>query len=90
MIDRPILGWVRQGDYTSCGGVVVGGSKSEFQGGRAYTFVGATIACRKRCSIAQGLSTCILSNGAAMVHHGHRTSAGCLLISSLNGVDGHI
>ncbi|WP_413456879.1 DUF6402 family protein [Herbaspirillum huttiense] len=56
--------------------------------GRAYTYQGASIACSKRCVIAEGLPTNVLPNGRPRVLHGMRSSQGCPLISTLNGTDG--
>lgn len=46
------------------------------------------MACDKNCVIAEGRPTSTLSNGAAQVVDGQKTSEGCALISTLNGIDG--
>jgi hypothetical protein len=49
-----ILGWIREGDLTACGGRVIEGDQRVKGRGRAYAFEGARIACEKGCVIAQG------------------------------------
>jgi uncharacterized Zn-binding protein involved in type VI secretion len=83
-----IRGWLRRDDSADCGGKVAEGSSCEFSGGIGYAFQGAHMACRKGCVIAEGYPMSLLSNGAAQVLDGQRTSGGCRLISTLNGVDG--
>jgi uncharacterized Zn-binding protein involved in type VI secretion len=46
------------------------------------------MSCNQGCVIAEGDPSSILSNGKAQVLDGQRTSGGCTLISTLNGVDG--
>jgi hypothetical protein len=46
------------------------------------------MACRKNCVIAEGHANVTLANGRSMVSHGQRTSGGCPLLSTLNGIDG--
>ncbi|BDT60487.1 hypothetical protein MasN3_39810 [Massilia varians] len=83
-----IRGWLRLSDAADCGGTVAEGSSCEFSGGIGYTFQGARMACPKGCVIAEGYPRSLLSNGAAQVLNGQKTSGGCRLISTLNGVDG--
>jgi uncharacterized Zn-binding protein involved in type VI secretion len=75
-------------DRADCGGTVAEGSSCDTSGGIGYTFHGARLSCNKNCTIAEGYSLSILSNGAAQVLDGQLTSGGCRLISTLNGVDG--
>lgn len=83
-----IRGWIRQGDVAACGASVIEGVQTCSSYGRAYTYQGASIACSKRCVIAEGLPTNVLPNGRPRVLHGMRSSQGCPLISTLNGTDG--
>lgn len=46
------------------------------------------MACHKNCVIAQAYPVFILPNGRTVPHHGHLTSNGCPLISTLNGTHG--
>jgi uncharacterized Zn-binding protein involved in type VI secretion len=85
-----IEGWIRIGDSSSCGGVVAEGCAADISWGKAHAFQGARMACRHNCRIAGASSLLTLSNGQAAVHHGQLTSAGCLLLSTLNGIDGRV
>ncbi|WP_426117413.1 PAAR domain-containing protein [Massilia sp. PWRC2] len=83
-----IIGWIRDGDKTACGGTVVEGDPTCSGYGRAYAFQGARIACRKNCVIADGFTRSTLSNGRSRVIHGMLTSGGCPCYSTLNDTDG--
>lgn len=83
-----IIGWIRYGDKTACGGTVVEGDQTCTSYGRAYAFQGARIACRKNCVIVEGFIRSTLTNGRAQVIHGMVTSGGCPLQSTLNDIDG--
>jgi uncharacterized Zn-binding protein involved in type VI secretion len=83
-----LRGWLRLGDQADCGGTVAEGSACDTSDGIGYTFQGARMSCRKHCTIADGYPQSILSNGAAQVLDGQKTSGDCRLISTLNGVDG--
>jgi uncharacterized Zn-binding protein involved in type VI secretion len=83
-----LRGWVRALDRADCGGTVAEGGPCDTSDGIEYTFQGARMSCRKNCTIADGYPESILSNGAAQVLDGQKTSGGCRLISTLNGVDG--
>lgn len=83
-----IIGWIRYGDKTACGGMVVEGDPTCTSYGRAYAFQGARVACRKNCVIAEGFICSTLSNGHAQVIHGMKTSGGCPCYSTLNDIDG--
>lgn len=85
-----LRGWVREADQADCGGKVAEGSACDISAGIGYAFQGARMACNKRCTIAEGHPYSILSNGAAYVLDGQKTTGGCRLISTLNGVDGVI
>jgi hypothetical protein len=47
------------------------------------------MACPQRCVIAEANDHFWLPNGCAVPHHGNRTSAGCPLHSTLNGISGY-
>jgi uncharacterized Zn-binding protein involved in type VI secretion len=83
-----IIGWIREGDRAACGGLVVEGDQSCISHGRPYSFQGAHLACKKKCSIAEGFVRCTLTNGRSAVIHGMKTSGGCPLLSTLNDIDG--
>lgn len=83
-----IIGWIRYGDKTACGGTVVEGDPTCTSYGRAYAFQGARIACRKNCVIVEGFIRSTLTNGRPQVIHGMTTSGGCPCYSTLNDIDG--
>lgn len=83
-----IIGWIREGDKAACGGTVVEGDLTCTSHGRAYSFQGAHMACRKNCVIAEGFIRSTLTNGRSQVIHGMVTSGGCPLQSTLNDIDG--
>jgi uncharacterized Zn-binding protein involved in type VI secretion len=83
-----LRGWVREADQADCGGTVAEGSACDISAGIGYAFQGARMACNRSCTIAEGHPSSILSNGAAQVLDGQRTTGGCRLISTLNRVDG--
>lgn len=83
-----ILGFIRVGDKTECGGTVVEGDETAVSHGRAYTFQGARVDCRKHCVIADGVARAVLTGGRPRVVHGMKTSGGCVCESTLNDVDG--
>ncbi len=83
-----IIGWVREGDATACGGRVAEGDQRVKSRGRAYAFQGARIACEKGCVIAEGYGRARLTNGQSRVLHGMRSTNGCPCYSTLNDVDG--
>ena len=83
-----IIGWIRYGDKTACGGTVVEGHPTCISHGRAYSFQGARVACRKNCVIVEGFIRSTLPNGRAQVIHGMTTSGGCPCYSTLNDIDG--
>jgi uncharacterized Zn-binding protein involved in type VI secretion len=82
-----IIGWVRQGDKTTCGGTVVEGEPSCTSDGIPYTYQGARIACQKNCVIVEGDASSTM-HGRPQVLHGMRTSEGCACLSTLNDIDG--
>lgn len=81
-------GWIRLGDKATCGGTVAECSSHDLSDGIGYAFHGARMSCNRNCVISEGYPSSILSNGKAQVLDGQRTSNGCALISTLNGVDG--
>lgn len=83
-----IIGWIRQDDKASCGGVVAEGSTTEKSHGKGYAFQGGAMRCDKGCTIVDGHAHARLENGKQRVTHGQSTSGGCALISTLNGIDG--
>lgn len=83
-----IVGWIREGDETGCGGKVVEGDAARTSHGKAYAFQGARVTCRKHCVIAEGYLLSTLTDGRPQVIHGMKTSGGCPCISTLNGIDG--
>jgi uncharacterized Zn-binding protein involved in type VI secretion len=83
-----IIGWIRKGDKTACGGVVAEGLPNWTSHGREIAFQGARIDCHKGCVIADGYQLATLPNGRPMVHHGMVTSGGCPCYSTLNDVHG--
>lgn len=83
-----IIGWIREGDKSACGGKVVEGLKTCTGRGVPYSYQGARIACRKNCVIAEGFARSTLANGRSRVIHGMITSGGCPLYSTLNDMDG--
>lgn len=83
-----IIGWIRAGDKTACGGSVVEGLSTCTSLGVPVSFQGARIACPKNCVIAEGFSRSTLANGRIRVLHGMMTSAGCPLYSTINDIDG--
>lgn len=84
-----IIGWVRVGDHAACGGTVAEGLSTATDYDRALAFRGARMECRKHdCVIVGHHATSTMANGREMVHHGHLTSGGCPLLSTLNDIAG--
>jgi uncharacterized Zn-binding protein involved in type VI secretion len=83
-----IIGWIRKGDKTACGGAVAEGLPNWTSHGREIAFQGARIDCRKSCVIVDGYQHATLPNGRPMVLHGMMTSGGCPCYSTLNDVHG--
>lgn len=83
-----IIGWVRQGDKTACGGIILDGNSMQVTDrGKQYTVQGARVQCQKNCVIVQGHPTAFI-DGKLQVIHGMLTSSGCPCISTLNDVSG--
>lgn len=82
------LGWIRYGDKAACGAEVVEACPNVKSHGRELTFYGARLACRKYCVIVQAHPRFTLPNGKNVPHHGHITTGGCPLISTLNDIHG--
>jgi uncharacterized Zn-binding protein involved in type VI secretion len=83
-----ILGWIREGDRAACGGVAAEGFPTHISYGKALSYYGARMKCRKNCVIAQAHPLYTLPNGQQVPHHGHVTSGGCPLESTLNDIHG--
>lgn len=83
-----IVGWIRTGDQAACGGTVVEGVSTFTHEGLAFSFQGAKMSCQKSCVIVEGFAGSTLSNSRCRVLHGMKTTAGCPLVSTLNGRDG--
>jgi uncharacterized Zn-binding protein involved in type VI secretion len=83
-----IIGWIRVGDKAACGGTVLEGHPNVTAHGRLVAYRGARMACRKNCVIIEGHPHVTLPNGREVPHHGHLTSGGCPLISTLNDIYG--
>ncbi|MES2742472.1 MAG: PAAR domain-containing protein [Pseudomonadota bacterium] len=83
-----IIGWIRHGDKAACGGTVVEGHPAMTSRGRQLTYYGAHMACKKNCVIVEACIRFTLPNGKSVPHHGHRTSGGCPLLSTLNDIHG--
>ncbi|MGA4237886.1 PAAR domain-containing protein [Ralstonia nicotianae] len=82
-----LIGWIRHGDKAACGGTVIEGNLTTNSHGRSLAYVGAHMACPKGCVIVEG-HPFVTFDGKMTPHHGHRTSYGCPLISTLNDVHG--
>lgn len=83
-----MLGWIRVMDKAACGGTVVEGDVTTISHGQPYTYVGASIACKHGCYVRDGDQTHRATNGRPIPHHGHCSTRGCPLISTLNEIDG--
>lgn len=83
------LGWIRIGDKAACGGTVAEGFEHTRFDGVPYSFQGAKMNCPQGCVIAEGASIFRLASGRLLPHHGHRTSGGCPLHSTLNDTCGY-
>lgn len=82
-----LIGWIRIGDKAACGATVLTGNSTTNSHGRALAHVGSRMACRKNCVIIQG-HPFVTFDGKQTPHHGHLTSGGCPLISTLNDIHG--
>ena len=83
-----IIGWIRQGDQAACGGTVAEGEPTFVSDGLAFAFQGAAMSCQKNCVISEGFDGSRIGNSRCRVLHAMKTSAGCPLLSTLNGRDG--
>jgi uncharacterized Zn-binding protein involved in type VI secretion len=83
-----IIGFIRFGDKAACGGMVSEGIATHTRDGKPISFQGARMACKRGCIIAGGWAHITLENGRNACTHGHLTSGGCPLISTLNEIDG--
>jgi uncharacterized Zn-binding protein involved in type VI secretion len=84
-----ILGWIRVGDRAACGGIVTEGYDKISYDGIAYSHQDAKINCSQACVIVEAASFYRLPNGKAVPYHGHRTSGGCPLHSTINDLCGY-
>ncbi len=79
-------GVIRVGDSTSHGGIVKKGSQQSTVMGRAVACVGDECACpvsgHQNCTITEGDDN-VLIDGRPVAFHGHKTSCGATLISSI-------
>jgi hypothetical protein len=87
-------GYIREGDGTSCGGVVLEGHPMIRSHGRRIAPDGARIQCKLGCRGMAGTGPHIpqrrgrLPCGSRQMVHEDLTTGGCKLLSSLNGVHG--
>lgn len=84
-----ILGWIRVGDKAACGGTVAEGFERASYNGIPYSFKGAKMSCPQSCVITEAANILRLANGQRVPYHGHRTSGGCPLNSTLNNRCGY-
>jgi uncharacterized Zn-binding protein involved in type VI secretion len=82
-----IIGFIRVGDQTVCGGTIIGGDSSADVFGRALALRGSKVACRKNCVLVEHVQDSTLFGNECVVH-GMKTSGGCPCLSTLNGVCG--
>jgi uncharacterized Zn-binding protein involved in type VI secretion len=82
-----ILGWLRVDDKAACGGTVIEGNLTNISMGKAIAFQGARIACRHNCTIREGFPF-FTDNRRPVPHHLHKSTRGCPIYSTLNGIDG--
>ncbi|AXA90611.1 PAAR domain-containing protein [Massilia sp. YMA4] len=83
-----IIGWIRQGDAASCGGTVKEGHPHYTSHGKPLAYHGSPIACRKNCLVVAGDHHFTLPDGLPQALHGDKSSNGCPLASTLNGIHG--
>lgn len=83
-----ITGWIREGDSAACGGCVKQGHPTASSHGKALAHDGSPMACKKNCVIVAGEHNSTLPDGLRQALHGDKTSGGCPLTSTLNGIHG--
>jgi len=83
-----IIGWIREGDTAACGGTVKQGHATFNSHGKSLAHHGSPMACKKNCTIVAGDHHSTLPGGLRRALHGDKTSAGCPLTSTLNGIHG--
>lgn len=83
-----IIGWIREGDAASCGGSVKQGHPLYNSHGKPLAHHGSPIACRKNCVVVAGDHHFTLPDGLPQALHGDKSSNGCPLASTLNGIHG--
>lgn len=83
-----IIGWIREGDAAACGGSVRQGHPAFISHGKALAHQGSPMACKKNCVVMAGEHHFTLPDGLPQALHGDKTSGGCPLASTLNGIHG--
>ena len=83
-----IIGWIREGDAASCGGHVAHGHPTCTSHGKPLAHDGSPMKCRKNCVVKAGEHHVTLPDGLPQALHGDKTSGGCPLTSTLNGIHG--
>lgn len=83
-----IIGWIREGDAAACGGSVKQGHPHFNSHGKALAHHGSPMACKKNCMVTAGEHHFTLPDGLLQALHGDKTSGGCPLMSTLNGIHG--
>lgn len=83
-----IIGWIREGDVAACGASVTLGHPHFISHGKALAYHGSPMACNKGCVIKAGEHHFTLPDGLPQAMHGDKTSGGCPLLSTLNGIHG--
>jgi uncharacterized Zn-binding protein involved in type VI secretion len=83
-----IIGWIREGDAASCGGHVEHGHPTYTSHGKPLAHDGSPMKCRKHCVVKAGEHRFTLPDGLPQALHGDKTSGGCPLTSTLNGIHG--
>jgi uncharacterized Zn-binding protein involved in type VI secretion len=83
-----IIGWIREGDAASCGGHVEHGHPTYTSHGKPLAHDGSPMKCRKNCVVKAEEHHFTLPDGLPQALHGDKTSGGCPLMSTLNGIHG--
>lgn len=83
-----IIGWIREGDAASCRGKVEQGHPSYTSHGKPLAHHGSPMDCGNGCTVTAGDHHFTLPDGLPLALHGDKTSGGCHLLSTLNGIHG--
>ncbi|MDM5179108.1 PAAR domain-containing protein [Massilia sp. DJPM01] len=83
-----IIGWIREGDSAACGASVKLGHPTYTSHGKALAHHGSPMACPYNCVVTAGEHHFTLPDGLPQALHGDKTSGGCPLASTLNGIHG--